>query len=68
MKFTMTVDMDNAAFHDAHPFYELSDILAKQAKWFSDVVYDGCDASTMERTVRDYNGNKVGTIKIEQET
>jgi hypothetical protein len=49
-------------------FYELSDILAKQAKWFSDAVYDGYDASTMERTVRDYNGNKVGTIKIEQET
>ena len=68
MKFTMIIDMDNAAFHDAHTFYELSDILAKQAKWFSDAVYDGYDASTMERTVRDYNGNKVGTIKIEQET
>lgn len=68
MKFTMTIDMDNAAFHDAHPFYELSDILLKQSRWLSDAVYDGYDASTMERTVRDYNGNKVGTIKIEQET
>ena len=68
MKFTMTVDMDNAAFHDAHPFYELSDILTTQAEWFRDSFYNGYDARAMERTVRDYNGNKVGTIKIEQET
>jgi hypothetical protein len=63
----MTIDMDNAAFQDVHPFYEIFGILSRQAKWFSDAVYDGYDASTMERTVRDYNGNKVGTIKIEQE-
>lgn len=68
MKFTMTIDMDNAAFHDAHPFYELSEILLKQSKWFSDAAYDQYNASPMERIVRDYNGNNVGTIKVEQET
>jgi len=67
MKFTMTIDMDNAAFHDAHPFYELSEILLKQSRWFSDAAYDG-DRPTIERTVRDYNGNKVGAIKVEKET
>ena len=67
MKFTMTIDMDNAAFQDTHPFYELSEILLKQSRWFSDAAYDG-DRPTIERTVRDHNGNKVGTIKVEQET
>lgn len=64
MKFTLEIDMDNAAFGE-FPYLELTRILVDVADDFA--THDLRTASEAEkysRPVRDYNGNRVGTATI----
>jgi len=56
MKFTCTINMDNAAFGDA-PEFELTDILTKIIHKIRDGYVEGFNLDT--------NGNKVGKWEIE---
>lgn len=55
MRFSLTVDMGNAAFDEA-PSPELARILRDVATRVEDGEREGA--------VRDVNGNKVGTFKV----
>jgi len=57
MKLTVNIRMDNAAFEDAG---ELSRILRDLAKTLDGRTFD----SECGSTVRDINGNTVGTYQI----
>lgn len=59
MKFTLEIDMDNAAFEDG---YELSRILNEVAYDHSGVTNDS--GFTGEGFIRDINGNTVGRWEI----
>ena len=58
MKFTMEVNMDNAAFEDS-PENELARILS--------VAAEQVKASYRSRTCQDINGNTVGQWNVEDE-
>ena len=64
MKFILEIDMDNAAFGEL-PFFELARILnetAQQVEGYDHVAIDW--GGTFSKTVRDYNGNNVGTATV----
>jgi hypothetical protein len=56
MKFTLTIDTDNAAFDDGNLTLEVSAILEEAAKR----VYDG----STEGSLLDGNGNTVGAFSL----
>lgn len=56
VRFTLTIDMDNAAFEDG-PTLEVARILAALA---GRLGYDGNEWLDDEGSVRDTNGNTVG--------
>jgi hypothetical protein len=57
MKATIKIAMDNAAFVDAPPGVELAAILRDLAKHLERGDVD-------DRTLRDTNGNRVGTFTV----
>jgi len=60
MRFKCEIDMDNAAFaHDPHLFDELANIIKQISKDVDAFVY-----VERTKTIRDYNGNKVGEWTI----
>ena len=64
MKFTLEIDMGNAA-SDALPFTELAEILNKTAQQVEGYDHVGIDwGGTFSKTVRDYNGNAIGTATV----
>lgn len=58
MRFTLTIDCDNAAFgeDDADLFNEVAWIIRKQA--------EAMDAGMQPNTLRDSNGNTVGSANF----
>lgn len=54
MKFSLTIESDNAAFEN-DPQGEISRILRE--------LHDEIDSGYAPEIVRDYNGNIVGTVK-----
>ncbi len=58
MDAKILISMDNAAFADAGPAHELGRILADLA----DSLREGRNLS--DRTLRDINGNRVGTFEV----
>lgn len=58
-KFTLSVDMDNAAFED-YPVTELTRILDKVVTQFG--MQDFHEGHT--KSIMDSNGNKVGSFKF----
>ena len=63
MKFKVVIDVENAAFEDENMGTELARILREVA----DTV-DGTSGETesIEGTLRDVNGNKVGQYRFEE--
>jgi len=60
MRFKCEINMDNAAFaHDPH--LELANIIKQISKDVDDFV---CVERERTKTIRDYNGNKVGEWTI----
>lgn len=57
MRFTMTVDMDNAAFEEPH--HELGEIIHRLAE---SLLMGKVDAT--EGSLKDTNGNRVGGWEI----
>lgn len=60
MKATIVVEMNNAVFDD-QPGSELARILLELAQA---IEWDGGDANGDSRTLRDINGNPVGTFRV----
>ena len=58
MKITITLSTDNAAFSD-HAGMEVARILHKAG----DQLYDWPGANEFTLSLRDVNGNKVGTLE-----
>ena len=58
MKFDCIINMDNDAFADDQHF-ELSKIIKKIAREVDEFAY-----SERTKTIRDANGNKIGTWEI----
>lgn len=59
MKLKITIDMDNAAFHDQPSGCEVARILR--------YIANDCEGQDMERGavgLRDINGNSVGTLQV----
>lgn len=65
MKFTLEIDMDNAAFSE-FPYLELHRILVDVAERFAthDLRNFGSSSLTYTQPVRDYNGNRVGEATV----
>ena len=55
MQFTLRIKSDNAAFEE-EPITELARILRELA--------DDLEGGNFPSSVRDYNGNKVGTVTL----
>lgn len=62
-KFTVVIDLDNAAFDDT-PESEVARILRKLTK---DIENDGPFADGDVYVLRDVNGNRVGQAMFEEE-
>lgn len=63
MKFTMTVDMDNTAFDEAHAATELGEILARLNLALHEIGDNHLGTGAAGRLV-DSNGNTVGYWEI----
>ena len=66
MKFTLEIDMDNAAF-DELPFTELGLMLKKIADYHAKLDWNcgpNLEWETFSKDWRDYNGNTVGTSTV----
>jgi hypothetical protein len=60
MKFTLEINMDNAAFNPDGPEVELYRLLCIVAdKVLDEYRFEGC-----VKDIRDINGNKVGTWEV----
>jgi len=57
MRFKCEIDMDNDAFNETH--FELSRVIKQISK-----EVDEFDCVERTKTIRDYNGNKVGEWTI----
>lgn len=62
MKFSLEIDIGNAAFDEGNAGFELGDILSSLAGKMTD--HDGSESTGH---LRDSNGNKVGTWAIAEE-
>lgn len=58
MRVTITIQCDNAAFEDTE--MEVSRILADYARRLA----DGLSNIRIDTMLRDYNGNRVGAVKV----
>jgi hypothetical protein len=65
MKFNLTIDCDNAAFHP-DPTPEIERILAKLAKEVQSHLgfYNSAELCYAEKALFDINGNRVGTARM----